>query len=423
MTRRVKILFPIFLVQFLFHNCSDRSETPRIYNDSTIVYPSKSEYGIDATITFCEKISKKTGKLLKAGTVFSIKENEKVTAVIKLINRDYHRDQELMFHVDWLDSNYNSLFKKRINLYKNDSTAMLTSALGISPDKRLPGKYSLRFYLFRELIAEKQFKLVKQAIDSSGLKQEEAIDNLSAEITLCRGISKETGEPIGAGNSFTMKKKSKIVAIIKLKEINSTERPPVLLAEWMDPDGKIFFKKKIEISPGSSFYTSSVSTSPDKRKPGSHSLKIYYSGKLIAGKKFELLKDIKKNTTREKKSADVSAEIILCKKTDRITGEPVGIDSVFKIKDKSNLTALVKLVKNNSGGSDLMKFFIDWIGPDDSSFYRKKIVLAGEDTSSVISSSISVSGIKRKPGNYLVRLYLSKKLLAEKKFILINEEP
>jgi len=425
MKKRIAIVILTAFAQIILTVCSDRIRAPVTDKDSTIIYPSKSANGIEARITLCERISKKNGKPIQPGTRFSIKENSKVFAAVYLINRQYQHDKDLMFHIDWLDSNYNSLFKKRVDINKNDSAAVLTGSLGISPDKRQTGIYSIRVYLFRELIAEKKFVLIKQAIDSSRLKPDEAIDNLSAEITFCRGISKETGEPIGAGNSFAMKKKSKVFAIINLKENNSTEHSPELLAEWIDPAGKSFFRKKIEISPGSSLYTTSVSASTDRRKPGSYSLRVYYSGKIITEGKFELLPDIKKKkiTSDEKEAAKVSAEIILCKKTDRITGEPVGIDSVFKIKDKRNLTALVKLVKNNSGGKELMRFFIDWIGPDDSSFYRKKIVVAGEDTPSVISSSISVSGIKRKPGNYLVRVYLSKKLLAEKKFILINEEP
>lgn len=425
MKRWTIILSLTALVQFLFYNCSDRLETPTIEKDSTIVYPSKSENGIDARITFCEKISKKTGRLINPGNVFSIKENEKVTAVINLTNRDYHRDKELMFHVDWLDSNNNSLFKKRIDLDRNDSAAVLTSTLGISPGKRQPGLYSFRVFLFRELIAEKKYVLIRPIIDSSAENVQDIIENLKAEITFCKGLSKATGAPIGAGNKFIIKNKTKVIGVINLENAEAVKRPIEFYAEWIDPENKSFFKKKILVLPGTKLFTSSVSTSPDKRKPGSYSLQIYLSGKLIAEKKFELLEDIRKKNTGGKKQEDkgFSAEITLCKKIDKETGEPIDVDSIFTIKANGKISALIRLDKKFSGSKDLMKFVIDWIGPNDSSFYRKKIELAPDDSSSAISSSISISSQKRLPGNYLVRVFLRKNLIAERKFLLKSENP
>ncbi len=66
MKRRIFLLFSIVLTWVVFYNCSDRLDIPTIEKDSTIVYPSKSENGISAKITFSNKISKKTGKPLKA---------------------------------------------------------------------------------------------------------------------------------------------------------------------------------------------------------------------------------------------------------------------------------------------------------------------------------------------------------------------
>jgi len=183
MKRSILILLLVSLLQLILAGCSDRTETLTTGEDSTLVYPSKSIDGIEAKITFCEKVSKKTGDPIKAGTVFSIKENTKVNAVIDLNNRESYRNKLLMFHVDWLDSSGNSLFKKRIDLPTNDSSSKLTSSITISPDKRQPGYYSLRVYLFRELIAEKKFELINVTSNSTTFNSQMITDSIKVRIT------------------------------------------------------------------------------------------------------------------------------------------------------------------------------------------------------------------------------------------------
>ncbi len=71
-----------------------------------------------------------------------------------------------MFHIDWIDSTGNSLYKKRIDLSPSDSSSRIISSISLSPPKRKVGEYIVRVYLFRELIAEKKFQLVELNTDS-----------------------------------------------------------------------------------------------------------------------------------------------------------------------------------------------------------------------------------------------------------------
>lgn len=149
----------IALLLLVAPGCSSRIETPVTGEDSTITYPPKKTDGISAKITLCRKVSKKTGNRIGEGTLFSIKEKEWVRAFVDIEHRFNDDKRELMFHLDWNDANGRSFYLKRIDLSPDDSSSTIKSSISISPGKRKPGKYTLRVYLFRELIAEKEFEL------------------------------------------------------------------------------------------------------------------------------------------------------------------------------------------------------------------------------------------------------------------------
>lgn len=279
------------LAQFVFNVCSDRLDNPVTKDDSEIVYPSKRKNGIEAQITFCEKISSKTGKPIEPGTEFIVKEKSKINALVNLQNRDFHSDKTLMFHIDWLDSTGNSIFQKRIDLAKNDTTSVLTSTIGISPSKRKTGEYFFRVYLFRELIAEKRFKLVDKILDPLIALRKEMTDNINLTISLGKKISKKTGKLVGADSVFAIRKKAKVYALIELSNTKSyLNQKKIFYLDWIGSDGNSFYKKKFEIDTGDSTsqLTSSISISSKKREPGIYKLKVYLFKKLIAEKIFKL---------------------------------------------------------------------------------------------------------------------------------------
>lgn len=127
--------------------------------DSTLVYPSRKAGGVGARITLYEKRSTKSGKLLGEGRLFTMGEDEKVRALVEIENGRALGEAPLLFHLVWLDPKGKSIYTKRIDQHPGDPTEPLEGSISIPPDKREPGLYTLRVYLFRELIAEKTFEV------------------------------------------------------------------------------------------------------------------------------------------------------------------------------------------------------------------------------------------------------------------------
>ena len=307
------VCITIILV-LLNSGCSSREDFPITLNDSTIVYPSKSKTGLQPKITLSNKISKKTGKPINPGTIFKLQEQTKLYASMDLENQIKQNGQELMFHIDWLDSVGNSFYKKRIDILLSDSSSRITSSISISPPKRQTGNYNVRVYLFRELIAEKKFQLVESMNDLATVekksKSEQKIEtekkvkvektikpkvnteSIKASLVLCRKVSKKTGQPIGSDTSFIIKEKAKVKAVLSIdyQEIKTNQQLKFYF-DWIGPDGKSFYKKRVLYTTSNPFFTisNSISISPEKRKPGTYTLRVSFRKRIIAEQKFELV--------------------------------------------------------------------------------------------------------------------------------------
>jgi hypothetical protein len=310
---RLSLAVCITAVLFLcISGCSGRKDKPVILNDSTIVYSSISETGIQPKITLSNKISKKSGKPIKPNSVFELKDQSKLYASVDLQKSKHERD--LMFHIDWIDAFGKSFYKKRIDISPLDSSSRIISSISLSPQKRQTGNYTARLYLFRELIAEKKFLLVDSINDSSNVKKKsKSVDkiktnekvnkektikplvnteNIRASIVLCRKVSKKTGKPIGAATTFTIKDEAKVKAVVSIeKQDIKTNKQMKFYFEWIGPDGKSFYKKRIVYTTSNPFFTisNSISISPEKRQPGNYTLKVTFRKKIIAEQKFELI--------------------------------------------------------------------------------------------------------------------------------------
>jgi len=145
--------------------CSDRIETPVMAPDSTLVYPAKYPGDVECRVTLASrsKPSSKTGKRRGVGRDFDIEEKAKVYAFVDIRNQFARGADPLSFHLVWIKPSDKTVFKKRIEYEPSDADTTLTSSLSIYPGKRAPGTYKLRVYLFRELIAEKSFRLHGEA--------------------------------------------------------------------------------------------------------------------------------------------------------------------------------------------------------------------------------------------------------------------
>ena len=147
------------LLQLTSTGCSSRVETAVAQADSTLTYPAKDPGGLEAKITLCRKISKRTGKPLGAGTVFTTRPKAKVRALIELENPLALGERDLQLHVVWLGPNQKRFYKKMIDYTPDPASPFIKGSISIPPDRRLPGRYTCQVYLFRELIAEKHFYL------------------------------------------------------------------------------------------------------------------------------------------------------------------------------------------------------------------------------------------------------------------------
>ena len=90
---------------------------------------------------------------------FDLEEGAKVSASITLENPYGRGRRPLTLHLVWINPDQRASFRKMVEYVPNDSSNVLVSNFTIAPSKRVPGHYSLRVYLFRELIAEKFFEL------------------------------------------------------------------------------------------------------------------------------------------------------------------------------------------------------------------------------------------------------------------------
>jgi hypothetical protein len=89
----------------------------------------------------------------------------------------------------------------------------------------------------------------------SGPAQEESLDQdkadhsgFSAEITLCRKVSKRSGRPIGEDVVFHPAARSYVNALVDFRGVRE-DRTYVIHLVWVKPDGKDLFRKYVEAVP------------------------------------------------------------------------------------------------------------------------------------------------------------------------------
>ncbi len=291
MHRRLLKIFPVFLLVILLSNCSSRIETPVInIAELSANYPPKNSNGIEASIILFKGIDSKT-KLPLTSNAFTIGKNSKVYAYVELVKHYPNQNKDLMLHIDWIDPEGNSFYKKRVDISKTDSTYEIKSAISIEPGKRDSGNYSVKIYLFRELIAEKNFLLSLYNIDSLKLFSNNFSYRLSADITIADKYNKDKRMSIDTGDVFYLKNKGRIYASVDLVNRNlfpKTEIESELT--WSDPHDSVFYTKQIVLTQYDSIpvLNSSVSIDPKYRKPGKYKLKVYIYGNLVGGRSFLL---------------------------------------------------------------------------------------------------------------------------------------
>jgi hypothetical protein len=139
--------------------CSSRSDTAVAAADSTRVYPSLDGSGPEVSITFCRKVSSRTGRPIGESQEFTMRPRGKVRALVEIGGPPPEGHRDLVIHAVWVGPDDEEIFTKRVDLAPDDEQRF-TSSISIPPGRRDPGPYMLRVYLFRELAAEKRFELL-----------------------------------------------------------------------------------------------------------------------------------------------------------------------------------------------------------------------------------------------------------------------
>ena len=278
----LNLFFFVMSLAMLVSSCAERESIPVTLPDSTIVYPARDTNDISASITFSRYFGQKTGRQWGLTTVFPIREEDNVYAVVGLENRLKNLDRDLMFHLDWLSPDGQSIYLKEIILSAGDSTLALESSISSAPSVRQPGKYSLRIYLFRELIAEKYFEY----------RNESETEEIKADIVFFKNHDKETGLMNGVDSVFEIRKKGILRAKIDLSGLDRYKDDELpFRMEWYGPDGGSFYDKKVTVKPDEApaSITGSISITPDKRIPGEYFIRILLFDEIIAEKNFTLM--------------------------------------------------------------------------------------------------------------------------------------
>lgn len=239
-------------------------------------------------------------------------------------------------------------------------------------------------------------------------------EDVQAGISFYKDEDKKTGHPVGIDTVFTLGEKDNIRTQIEVEQIGLPVNKLLMFhLDWIGPDGRSFFTKRIDylINDSSRVVNSSVSLAPDKREPGKHKLKVYYFRELIAEKSFTLIPQHAVNYSLAQK---FSPDITLCEKQKTNSGKYVGADTVFTRSKKAKVRAYIDL----ENISEPLTFDLLWIGPDGEKIYSKDIELSPDEDDAQLYSSISIPPDKREPGKYALEVYLFDELIAAKNFLL-----
>ncbi len=405
------------LIALITNGCSTRIENPVITSSSTITFVPKNNLDVNAEILLSTRVNPKSGNPLLPNIIFPIKEDEYLRAFVYLENRFALGNRPLMFHLDWVNPNGTSIFCKQFSIEPYDSTTTLNSTIALSPQNRIPGEYRLRVYLFRELIAEKLFTL--QSLDEYNPDEN---SDLSAIIHFGSRADRKTGKILSPDSIFTISKKSWIHSYVELTNRFAYGNEDLdFRVEWIDPDGKAFFARTINLlaSDSSSYLKSSVSFSPETRKEGTYCLQIKLFRQIIAEKKFEI-QVIEAKPEVSNASARVS--ISMCSSIDKKTGQPININKVFSLSKKARVHAHVQLFDVDNPDCKPLVFHLAWVDPNGKTFFRKPFELNQIILPTTISTSISIEPESRQSGNYLLQVFLFNKKIGQESFQLVLDK-
>lgn len=186
------------------------------------------------------------------------------------------------YTIKWLDNKGKTFYQKAL-VPPTHNRKTFYSSIGLEPQKRDTGHYSVQLCLFDQVVDERQF-IVKPEIKIIDPK-------VQASIRFCSDYNTESKSLQNINTEFLLNEKDRVYAVVDLKCSNFTDfSSQNLYLHWVNPEGKKFFKKKLSFIPGTTErLSSSISIPPGKRDAGDYSLQVRYNGKTITQKSFKLI--------------------------------------------------------------------------------------------------------------------------------------
>jgi len=117
-----------------------------------------------------------------------------------------------------------------------------------------------------------------------------------------------------------------------------------------------------------------------------------------------------------------TARITLCRRVSQKSGRRLGVSRVFTLGEQADVEACVDVENALALGSRELMFHLAWLGPGEDEFFTKRVDITPTDSVMTISSSISIPVGKREPGEYALKVYLFRELIAQKRFLLLSPE-
>jgi len=122
---------------------------------------------------------------------------------------------------------------------------------------------------------------------------------------------------------------------------------------------------------------------------------------------------------QSKESEDINVKISFCRKVNRKSGELEGAGTEFTVMEKGRVQAVVDIENRFKTAHDELMFHIDWVDLNGKSIYLKRLVLPIGDSTVRLKSAITTSPETREPGEYKLKIYYFRELIAEKSFELL----
>ena len=278
---RILVVFMLFLTA----GCANRESMSVNEEDATITYAGKKSDDLTARITLYRFEDDCTGTKIGKGTRFYLEDGEYVRAHVELRKLFQKSQHSQMFHLEWIDQEGQSFYMKRENLHPEDSLTFIYSSISADTDRE-PGKYGIKIYHFRELIAEKSFELIPDSMEKPG-----AVEGITGTITLCSKVNRKTGKRLGIDTVFAVGKRNYVRAFVDLE--NRFVNNNLVLdfdIEWIGPDNQAVYTKDVVLKPDDpdAFLYSSISIPSGKREPGEYLFRVKLFDRLLVEKAFLL---------------------------------------------------------------------------------------------------------------------------------------